>query len=916
MHVAVLGPLEVRVDGRVITVAAPKQRALLATLVAADGFPVAAERLIEELWSADPPATAAAALQVHVSGLRKVFGARLRTVPAGYLLDVPTDARLFADEVEQARRHHATDRLADALAAWRGRAFEGVPAGPAVRAAAIRLELLRVAALEDWADWEVRPDRVAVTLAGTEPTEERLTTRLMLALYRTGRVADALAAYETLEEALNAIGTEPAAESVELAAAIARRDPTLDPPLATLPAPASRFVGRRRELDRLTELIGTGRLLTLTGPGGSGKTRLAIELARSVAPRHPDGVYLVELAGLTDPEAVTGRLASALGIRERAGEPVEQTVRDWLEHRRPLVVLDNCEHLRAATADLAQRLLRDKEGLRILATSREPLGVDGETVWLLAGLSVPEAGASPDEAAKSDAVRLLIDRASAARPAIRIHATEAGAICRRLDGLPLAIELVAAQLRVLSLAEIAQRLDRGFDLLATSTRTGRHHSLRAAIDWGYHLLQPAEQTLLRRLSVLAAGFTVAAAERVGADPGGRPPNDPGEILALLTTLVDRSMLVAHPGDAESRFSMLQMIHVYSREQAKASADLFELRSAQARHLAWYRALVESAPPLGGDDHELWLARFGAEHDNLLAALQHGVDTDPAAALAIASGLWWYWWTTGQMAEGRAWLDRALAAGSFEPATGRAPALRAAASLARNSGDYDTARVHGSQSLALYKEIGDDAGIAAVLNGLCMTSQAQGDLDASLRFGQESEALARRTGNPRAIAAAVNNVGCTLRVMGRLADAGTRFVEALEGFRSIADRRGEAAALTNLGILARRRGDSSTSRQHCLASLALYRELDLPEGELDMLDALACLELAAGRPAAALRLLLIADRERIRLGSPLFTPDEIADRNDALAGARIALDADEQAAVAAGAEKTALAAAVDALLGDK
>jgi tetratricopeptide (TPR) repeat protein len=269
-----------------------------------------------------------------------------------------------------------------------------------------------------------------------------------------------------------------------------------------------------------------------------------------------------------------------------------------------------------------------------------------------------------------------------------------------------------------------------------------------------------------------------------------------------------------------------------------------------------------------------------------------------------------------MAEGRAWLDRALSAGAAEAAADRAPALRAAASLARNSGDYDTARAHGAAALGLYRQLGDNAGIAAVLNGLCMTSQAQGDLAASLRFGEESEELARTTGNPRAIAAAVNNIGCTLRVMGRLAEAGTRFAEALDGFRSIADRRGEAAALTNLGILARRRGDHPASRRHCLASLALYRELELPEGELDMLDALACLELAAGRPAVALRLLLIADRERVRLGSPLFTPDEIADRGAALAGAQAALDADEQATAAAAADRITLAAAVDVLLADK
>jgi predicted ATPase/DNA-binding SARP family transcriptional activator len=869
VRIRVLGPLAVSVDGHVVTIAAPKQRALLAALVAAEGLPVAAERLIEELWTDEPPPTAATALQVHVSGLRKQLGGAISTHPTGYQLDIAAedvDARTFVAELAKARELAATDlpaaatRLAEALKAWRGGAYEGLPAGPAVRAAATRLDHLRLAALTEWAAWELQLGehvKVAAELApllAAEPAQERLAAPLMLALYRGDRMAEARTVYAELTRALGTLDLEPSEATAELAAAIARRDPTLQPPAGSLPAPANRFIGRRRELDRLAELLGRSRLLTLTGPGGSGKTRLAIELARETAPAHPDGVFLVELAGITTAEPITARLADALGLREKQDEPIIA----WLKPKRALIVLDNCEHLLGNAAELATKLLRECAGLRILATSREPLAVDGETLWSLGGLD------------RSDAIRLLVERV---HPGFRLPPQEvetAVALCTRLDGLPLAIELVAAHLRILSLKDVAARLDRRFDLLTAAAHRNpdRHRTMRAAIDWSYQLLDGPQQELFKRLSVFASGFTLAAAEYVGQAE-----------LPQLRALVDRSMVVAKP--AEARFVMLETMQAYA-------AELGDLSQVRDLHLTWYRDLVAQVPVMGGDDHATWLALLNAEHDNLRVALGHAIDTDPAAALSMTAGLWWFWWVTGQMAEGRAWLDRALANSDNQPAALKAPALRAAASLTRNSGDYDAGRSYGERALELYQELGDTAGIAAALNGLCMTSQAQGDYQASLRFGEESEQLARKAGNPRGIAAALNNIGCTLRVMGRLDDAAARFAEALDGFRAIADRRGEAAALTNLGIVARRRGDLAMSRRLSMESLSLYRQLEIKEGQLDMVEAMACLEVAEGRHREALRLLLVAERERAALGAPVFTPDEVADRDAALAAARAAV----------------------------
>jgi predicted ATPase len=815
----------------------------------------------------------------------------------------------------------AADRFAAALALWSGRAFDGVPAGPVVLAAAAGLEELRLTALADWADLELSldgHDRVAATLGAAvaeDPTREGLTARLMLALYRAERVAEALDAYERLGEALRRQGLEPGEPVTELAGALARRDPTLVAPLAALPAPAGRFIGRRDELDALAADLGRCRLLTITGPGGCGKTRTAVELARELTAGHPDGTFFVELAGLTDPDAVAARVATTIGVRPQAGEAVADAVHGWLQGRRALLVLDNCEHLRASVAALAADLLARSAGLRLLSTAREPLGLPGETVRVLGGMALPAVGADPAAILRSDAVRLLCERGAAARGGFTLGGADvavAAEVCRRLDGLPLAIELFAARLRALPLADLAGRLDRSLDVLSGRTGPERHRTMRAAIDWTYQLLGPDERAVLRRLSVFAGGFDLAAAERVVAEPAGPAPTGADGVLEPLTALVERSMVTAaHASDGGGPwYRLLETIQGYAADRL-AVTD--EAGAARARHAAAYRDLVERLPPMGGADHTVWVRRLDREHDNLRAALRWAVDGDPATALVIAAGLWWYWWVSGQMGEGRVWVDRALAAGSAAAPELRAGALRAAAALARNSGDYRTARERGAQCLAVYRATGDAAGVTAALNGLSITCNAEHDYPAALRYGYESLARAAEAGNRRGVAAALNNVAATLRCEGRLDEAAAMFTDALHRFRAIGDRRGEAAALTNLGIVARRRGDPVASLRWCLASLARYHELDLAEGKLDMVEAVACLWATAARPASALRMLLFAGAERRRLGAPLFTPDEIADREAAERSARAALTVAQQRDAARRAATLTLDAVVAALL---
>jgi predicted ATPase/DNA-binding SARP family transcriptional activator len=910
----VLGPLEAAVDGVPVPLGGPKQRAVLGVLLALDGGPVPADRLVDELWGETPPATATAALQVHVSGLRKVLPERIRLAPAGYVLDLDDatrDTDGLADALRRARAGDAGQTaagLAGALARWRGPAYGGVPVSPAVAAAGTHWEQLRLAALEDRIAAELalgRHAELGAELAGltaAHPTRERLAMHRMLAAYRSGRSGEALAAYQQLRRALaDELGVDPGEPVEALARAIERADPTLAAPSA-LPVAASRFVGRRHELDRLGELLGACRAVTVTGPGGAGKTRLSVQLARDVEPDHPDGVHLVELAATT---AVAGAVAAALGVREQPDEPLLATLTAALRAQRVLLVLDNCEHVLDEAAQLAAQLLARCPGLRVLATSRERLGIEGEAVWPLAGLELPAEDDPPAVAARTDAVRLLVDRAALARPGFRLGPDDvpvAAALCRRLDGLPLAIELAAARLRAQSLAEVAARLDRRLDLLAGGGRTApqRHRTLRATLEWSHQLLEPDEQVLFRRLAVFADGCTPAGLAAVLGD--GHLGDGDEDVLGRL---VDRSMVVAEPGPGATRYRMLETVHDYAAEQLAAAGET----GLRREHATWCLGLARRVAIFGGADHPQELARLAAEYGNVVAALDWAAAADPQLGLAIAAPMWWFWWERGLMGSGLAYLSRALTAAGPAPTADRAAALRAAAALARNSGHFADARRLGEQSLATFRTLGDAEGEAAALNNLLITAHAQSDFVASLSYGQAALVLAERGGDPRRVAATENNIAATLRSLSRPVEALAALERALALFREIDDRRGEAAAASNLAITARLAGDPAGSRRWWAVALPLYRALDLDEGMLDVVDGVGCLLAAEGRAADALRLIAVADRERHRLGAPQLGPDEVVGREAALATARAALGPSAAAAVEAAAAGESLDAAL-------
>jgi predicted ATPase/DNA-binding SARP family transcriptional activator len=836
----------------------------LATLLVHAGHAVSAEHLIDEIWGDDPPATAGTALQVHVSGLRKVLGDLIVTTASGYTLRATTDAQLFEANP------------GEALTLWRGEPYAGVPDSPEVVAARQRLTELRLTTLEGKYDAELRLGRHAAvvpelaTLVADHPVRERLAGLHMLALYRSGRAAEARAAYDALRKALETdLGIEPGAEAVALAKAIERRDPTLDPP-SSVPVVPNRFIGRRRELEELAEQLGRSRLVTLTGPGGVGKTRLALELARDTAADHPDGIHVIELAPVPADGPVAEVVASALSIRANANEPMVRTLARHLGTARALLVLDNCEHLVDQSADVVAELMASCPGLRIVTTSREPLGVPGEQVWPLRGLAVPTDDSGP-AVARAEAVRLLADRAAAARPGFAIdgNLAVAGQLCRRLDGLPLAIEIAAAQLRTLTLPEVAQRLGLRLDLADRRSRTtpDRHRTMRAAIDWSHQLLDADEQALFRRLSVFVDGCTADAAEDVGGQP-----------YDVLARLVDRSLLTVDLHPSGTRYRMLELVREYASERLATSG---EGAATRQRHALWYADLAEAAQQ-SGPENGRWVRRLAAGTANLRAAVEWclGDGADPTTALRIAATLWWFWWTHGITLEARGWIQRATAESAGIPPALQARALRAAASLARldhRRNELPEARRLGELSVAAYREIGDVSGTAGALNGLGWTAIEQRDYPAALRYGRESRMVAESGGDDLRVAAGHGVEGLALRAMGRPEEAEESLSLALEGFRAIQEWGATAASLSNLGMMARWRGDLVRSRALYKEGLELYEQVALETGTFDILDGLAGVELAEGRPEAALRLLTVTDREWDRLVTVPFSPDRIDDR---------------------------------------
>nr|WP_277349691.1 BTAD domain-containing putative transcriptional regulator [Planosporangium thailandense] len=710
-----LGPLRVRRDGAAVPLPGSRLRGLLARLALTAGRPVDAATLVDALWPEVRPADPTNALQSLVSRLRRALGSpdAVEQVAGGYRLTVSGDAvdlarfeRLVGDGQVRLRAGDpaaASDLIARAIALWREPVAAEVAA--VAPAAAVRLAHLRVEAAADLAEADLLLGRAAEVAArlpallAEQPRNERLAGLYMDALTGLGRQAEALAVYERIRRDLaEELGADPGSalrdrhlRLLRAEAGAAGDGPTpagTDPdpagaqppgtqPPGNLPAALTSFIGRDDDLARIEAILETGRLVTVLGPGGAGKTRLAVEAAGRLRGRYPDGTWLVDLAPVTEPAEVAAAIVSALGVRgtalfeQRRGLTDGRNVLDVLVERLApqdvLLVIDNCEHLVEAVAQVTTALLVRCPRLRVLATSREPLATDGEALVPLAPLELPPADAGPDTAARAQAVRLFVDRAAAVRPGFAVDATtvrDVVQIVRRLDGLPLALELAAARLRTLPLAELAGGLSDRFRLLTGGNRTAlpRHRTLRAVIAWSWDLLGADERALAERVSVLPAGVTPRSAAAVCAGTGIAADRVP----ELLAALVDRSLLqLAGEGP---RYRMLETLREYGVERLAERGELTAVRELAARHVA---ALVAETDPLLRTADQLPALRLlRAEYDNALAALRHFCDSgDGPAAVSLALNLGWYWQILGYHAEAVFWLREVLAApGEHDPVT--------------------------------------------------------------------------------------------------------------------------------------------------------------------------------------------------------------------------------------------------------
>ena len=594
-----------------------------------------------------------------------------------------------------------------------------------------------------------------------------------------------------------------------------------------LPASVSSFVGREQAQAAVHSLLASHRLVTLVGSGGVGKTRLALAVAEGILGEYPAGVWLAELAALADPGLVPGTVAQALGLHEVPGSSVLEMLCSHCSGKRMLLLLDNCEHLLPACTALVGTLLRAAPELRILATSREALGVAGERRYRVPPLSVPDSEhpPSPELAGSYEAVRLFVARAQERRDSFTLTAVNARAvaeICARLDGLPLAIELAAARVAAMSVAMIAAHLDDRFRLLTTGSRDlpTRQRTLRAMLDWSWDLLDGRERTLLSRFSVFAGGWTLEAAASVC----GGEEMDHWAVVDGIDGLINRSLIhMDESPDGMVRYRLLESVRQHAAEQLAAEANDGAVRD---RHLAYFLALAEEAVPyLAGSQQATWLDRLEQEHDNVRAALAWShMRGAREAGLRLGSALWRFWISRGYLSEGRRQLDALLGEADAVPTAARATALMGAGVLAYKQGDHARATALLQESVALNRRLGAPEGIAAALSNLGVVVWEQGEYARGADLFEESLALRRELGDKRGIAITLNNLGSVAYEQGEYVRANALFEECLGLLRELGDRYGIATALHNLGSVAHFQGAYGRASALHEESLALRREL--------------------------------------------------------------------------------------------
>lgn len=847
MRFSILGPLQVHdASGEPLTIGGARLRALLTLLLLSPGRQVSTERLTDAIWGDDAPAATGNALQALASRLRRALGGdvRLHGDATGYRLEVASGQvdlyefeelagrgreRLLAGRAREAER-----ALSAALALWRGPALPDLTARGVGEDVALRLSEARRTAREDHLSARLDLGRFVETLpeaealASREPQRERPVELLMRALAGNGRTADALAAYDSFRARLaDELGLDPSEHLRGVHLRLLRGELAPDGPVSKeprppavvrLPRPLTSFVPRETEVCAAVDRLSAARLVTLTGPGGSGKTRLAVETAATLVERAPElaseGVWFVGLAPVRQGADLPDALATALDLRGQAvfqartavlpQSPLERIV-SFLSERSALVVLDNCEHVVADAARLVETLLSRCPDLRVLVTSREPLGVGGEVLLPVPSLEPPPEGAGAEEAGTYPAVTLFSERARAVLPGFTVNTDNVGhvvRIIRELDGMPLALELAAARLRAMSPAQLAERLCDRFRLLTNGSRSAlpRHRTLRAVVDWSWELLDEPERRLLRRLAVLPGGATLEAVEAVGSDPDGPDGTVAGDdVWTVLFALVDKSLVVADPEgeDAPARYRQLETVRAYAAERLTASGEEERVRDTQARHARdlWRRG----DPELRGPGQRAWLARLSAEADNCAAAFHWAVERrDAALALELVEHSQWYWALDEHWQQTERWSRQVLELVGDTPPEGHEVAY--ASCLFHRSGDMDLGRAAVMERLDRVDEVLTGAGLRAEDHPvliLCLVYRSMADRHPGGRSRARLEESVREQRDPWARAMTYLMLSLLDAVHGEADRAVDRATTALESMGEVGDVWGQCNAIVHL-----------------------------------------------------------------------------------------------------------------------
>jgi predicted ATPase/DNA-binding SARP family transcriptional activator len=942
LRIQLLGQFHVAVGSRAIDESAWRRRkaaAIVKLLALAPRHQLHREQLMDLLWPEFEPPAAANNLRRTLHAARRVLDPSaaspspfLRGDPVNVVEDRPVwvDVEAFEAAAALARRTRDPGHYQQAISLYAGGLlpddrYEDWAQEPRHELHMTYTALLAELARLHEATGEIRPAIEALErLVACEPAHEDAHVHLMRLLAQSGRRFQALQHYirlrETLLRELDA-DPEPATRRVfeqllerRFGSAGAEPGPPPAPSMErhNLPASLTSFIGREREIGEVTRLLGRVRLVTLVGPGGCGKTRLAIEAAKRLVDAYRDGVWLADLAPLDDAELVPQAVAAVLCVQEQAGVPLTQTLANAVEDKNLLLLLDNCEHLAEACAALADALLRAGPRLHVLATSRHTLNVAGEQVWRVPSLELPDLpGRAPlADVARAEAARLFLDRARLSRASFdltRANAAAAVEVCRRLDGMPLAIELAAARMRALSVQQVAALLDDRFRLLTSGSRAAlpRQQTLRATVDWSYDLLNGEERVLFDRLSVFAGGWTLAAAREICCGP----PLRPDHVVNLLGSLVDQSLVMAEKdGEGGTRYRILETLRQYGCERL---SDRGGTRVVQERHASHYLALAEKAKPeLTGPQQIVWFDRLESEHNNLRMAMRWSLaaqDWEMAARLGLALG--WLWTTRGYLAEGTRWLDAVLSARSALTRPVLAKVLTWAGFLRVCQGEYRPARAALDESLCLCSTLGEPNHIPLVLNLLGSVSIEEGDLEQAAAHYRSALATAKIVGNQRLTGLSLYNLGRVALHWGEVEQATAFLEDCVALFREVGDPRRLSYSLL---VLARAIGD----RVDLDEELALYREgleiggaVGARHNIMDGLAGLAGLALAKGRPRCAARLLGAAEAQRDITGVPGFRAVRAA-LEDTAQAVRACLDEETFSAVFAEGRKLTTSEAIE------